>query len=71
MVSGILLAIGGLNWGLVGLGSFLNMNLNVVNLLLGSIPVAENIVYLVVGVCALIHAYTCMSGKACPVCATK
>jgi len=64
MVSGILLAIGGLNWGLVGLGSFLQMNLNLVNLLFGSIPVLENIVYLVVGVSAIVHAFTCIS--ACP-----
>ncbi|MBP7058161.1 DUF378 domain-containing protein [Candidatus Gracilibacteria bacterium] len=61
IVTGILLAIGGLNWGLVGLGSFLNTNLNVVNLLLGSIPVLENIVYLVVGLSAIIHAFTCLS----------
>lgn len=48
-----LLIIGGLNWGLVGLGSFFNGNWNVVNLLLGRWPVAENIVYLLVGLSAL------------------
>ncbi|HRY91586.1 MAG TPA: DUF378 domain-containing protein [Candidatus Gracilibacteria bacterium] len=61
IVTGVLLAIGGLNWGLVGLGSFLNTNLNVVNLLLGGIPVLENIIYLVVGLSAILHAFTCLS----------
>jgi uncharacterized membrane protein YuzA (DUF378 family) len=65
MVSGIILAIGGLNWGLVGLGYFLKTNLNLVNLLLGSIPVAEAIVYLLVGIAAVIHAYTCMKSCTC------
>lgn len=50
------LIIGGLNWGLVGLGYFLGMNLNVINLILGSVPVLENIVYIVVGICAVMVA---------------
>lgn len=51
----ILLAVGGLNWGLVGLGGFLDSNLNVVNLLLGSWPVVEWIVYILVGVAAVVE----------------
>lgn len=45
----LLVTIGALNWGLVGLGSFLDMNLNVVNLALGSVPQLESIVYILVG----------------------
>lgn len=65
LISGILLAIGGLNWGLVGVGSFFKMNLNLVNLLLGSIPTAENIVYILVGVSAIVHVATCMGSFCC------
>lgn len=62
MISGILLVVGGLNWGLVGLGYFFGANLNVVNLLFSvliGVPVLEAVVYLLVGVSAVIHAFTC------------
>lgn len=49
-ISWVLLVIGGLNWGLVGLGGLLNMNLNVVNLLLGRWPMVASLVYLLVGI---------------------
>lgn len=52
-----LLIVGGINWGLVGLGYFLNSDLNIINLLLGSWPTLEYLVYLVVGVCAVWLAY--------------
>ncbi len=50
----LLVFIGALNWGLVGLGGFLNMDLNVVELLLGAWPVVADIVYLLVGIAAVI-----------------
>ena len=56
MIAGILVLIGALNWGLVGLGAFLGVNLNLVNLILGSIPTLEWIVYLLVGISAIIYA---------------
>jgi len=66
MLTGILLVIGGLNWGLVGLSSFMNnINLNIVNLIFGGIPVLENIIYLLVGISAIAHAYTCFTGCTC------
>lgn len=65
MVIGILLVIGGLNWGLVGLGMFMKVNLNVVNLLFGSIPALEYIIYLLVGLAALIHFFICLSTCSC------
>lgn len=52
----ILVLIGGINWGLVGLGGFLGKNLNVVNLLLGGVPTLEYVVYILVGLAALKEA---------------
>lgn len=45
-----LLVIGGLNWGLSALGW------NVVNMILGSWPMVENIVYILVGLSAIMVA---------------
>ncbi|MDP3965185.1 MAG: DUF378 domain-containing protein [bacterium] len=53
VVAFILLIVGGLNWGLTGLGGFLGGNWNVVNLILGSWPVVEWLVYVLVGVAAV------------------
>jgi uncharacterized membrane protein YuzA (DUF378 family) len=52
-ISFILVIIGGLDWGLVALGNWMGANWNVVNLLLGSWPTLENIVYLLVGLSAI------------------
>lgn len=49
----VLVIIGALNWGLVGLGAFFGSNWNLVNLILGSWPTVEWIVYLLVGASAL------------------
>ncbi|HVM73451.1 MAG TPA: DUF378 domain-containing protein [Candidatus Paceibacterota bacterium] len=49
MVAWILVMIGALNWLLVGIGGFAGANWNVVNLLLGSWPQVEWIVYILVG----------------------
>lgn len=59
-----LMWIGAVNWGLVGLGGFFGGNWNVVNLLLGSWPSLEWIVYILVGVSAI---FMLMKGncKAC------
>lgn len=69
-VAVLLTVVGGLNWGLVGLGYFLDMNLNLVNLLLGTWPVVEAVVYLLVGVSALIVGYAHMAKK-CTMCEDK
>ena len=42
--------IGAVNWGLIGLFDF-----NLVTTLFESIPVIENIIYILVGVCGLIN----------------
>lgn len=62
----LLSVIGGLNWGLVGLGGFLDQNLNVVNLALGSWPTVEWVVYLLVGVSALLVGWAHVTKKCGP-----
>ncbi|MBD3390035.1 DUF378 domain-containing protein [Candidatus Micrarchaeota archaeon] len=52
MLALALVIIGGLNWGLVGL-----LNLDLVQLILGSIPMLAQIVYIVVGLAALYMIY--------------
>ncbi|MBI2581118.1 DUF378 domain-containing protein [Candidatus Woesearchaeota archaeon] len=54
VVSKWLVVIGGLNWGLVGLGGFLGSDLNVIKLILGGVAggVLANLVYLLVGLSA-------------------
>ncbi|MFC1616244.1 DUF378 domain-containing protein, partial [Patescibacteria group bacterium] len=51
------------NWGLVGIGMLIETNLNLVNLTLGSIPTAEYIVYILIGVSGLLAAYAHMAKK--------
>ena len=53
----LLVVIGGLNWGLVGLGGFLGKDLNVVHLLLGAWPSVEWIVYLLVALSTVFYGY--------------
>jgi uncharacterized membrane protein YuzA (DUF378 family) len=53
MVAWVLVMIGALNWGLIGLGGFVGGNWNVVNLILGSWPQVEWLVYVLVGVSAV------------------
>ncbi len=67
----ILVIIGGLNWGLVGLGHLMSdtTNWNVVNLILTSVPVLENIIYLLVGLSAVVLAFT--HKKDCRNCSTE
>ncbi len=48
----ILVIVGGLNWGLVGLFQF-----NLVEVILGSIPMLVTVVYVLVGLSALYAIY--------------
>ena len=66
-VSFILVIIGGLNWGLVGLGGFAGADWNVVHLILGSWPSVEWIVYVLVGLSAVYLGAT--HKRDCKVCA--
>lgn len=59
-----LLVIGGINWGLVGAGMlFGGMDWNVVGMIFGSMPVVEGIVYLLVGVSAVMYIFGCKCKK--------
>ena len=62
--SGVLVTIGALNWGLVGIGGLFDKNFNVVNLILDSWPIVENIVYIIVGLAALVLLFGMKKGKA-------
>jgi len=63
MITWVLIIVGALNWGLVGLGNFMGGNWNLVNLILGSWPPVENIVYILVGLSAvyelIVHRSNC------------
>jgi hypothetical protein len=52
LVAMILVIIGGLNWGLVGVA-----DLDLVDLILGTIPLLKKIVYILVGLAALYEVY--------------
>lgn len=58
IIAFILLVIGGLNWGLVGLGGFMGSDWNVVHMILGGVPALEWIVYILVGLSALWLGFT-------------
>ena len=51
-VSLVFVLIGGINWGLVGLFSF-----DLVDVILGTIPVLARIVYVLIGISALYMLY--------------
>jgi len=56
----ILVLLGAINWGLVGLGMlFGGGNWNVINLVLGGIPVLEAIVYVLIGLSAIKGLFSC------------
>lgn len=61
-VAKLLLVVGGLNWGLIGASALFAdyANWNVVNLLLGSWPMVEAVVYLLVGLSALWMGHCCL-----------
>ncbi|MBI2409773.1 DUF378 domain-containing protein [Candidatus Kaiserbacteria bacterium] len=62
----VLVIIGALNWGLVALGTYMGANWNVVNLVLGQWPQVEGLVYLLVGLSALVLLFT--HGRDCRNC---
>jgi uncharacterized protein len=67
----ILLIVGGLNWGLVGLGMLMGAgsDWNVVAMLLGAWPAVEAIVYVLVGAAAIVKIVGCCCKK-CKECKT-
>ncbi|HEY1042138.1 MAG TPA: DUF378 domain-containing protein [Candidatus Paceibacterota bacterium] len=53
-VAFILVIVGALNWGLVGLGGFMGSEWNLVNMLFGAWPMVEWIIYVLVGLSAIV-----------------
>ena len=76
-IAKILLIIGGLNWGLVGVAMLMGNSgdsWNVVKLLLGSWPMVEGIVYVLVGLSAVMKIFGCRCHKckeACAACSVQ
>lgn len=48
-----LTTVGGLNWGIVGLGNIFNKDWNLVNMLIGKWAWIENLVYVLAGLSAV------------------
>lgn len=69
-ISRILLLVGGLNWGLVGIGMFMGSNWNVVSLIFGSMPTIEAIVYVLVGLATVMAIFGCKCKKCKEACAS-
>ena len=66
----VLLIIGGLNWGLLGLGMLMGKmdSWNVIRMIFHSMPVVEVIIYVLVGLAAIMKIFGCRCKK-CMVCA--
>lgn len=71
MIAKILVIVGGVNWGLVGVGMLFGSDWNVVKMLLGSMPTIEAIVYVLVGVSAIMMIFGCKCGKCKGVCSVE
>jgi uncharacterized membrane protein YuzA (DUF378 family) len=64
MIAKILVIIGGINWGLIGLGTLINgSDWNVVKMALGGMPKLEAIVYVLVGLAAVMKIFGCKCKK--------
>lgn len=62
-IAKVLVIIGGLNWGLVGIGMLLGKNWNLVNAIFGSMPTVEAIIYVLVGLAAIVLFFRCFCKK--------
>ncbi len=74
LIGKILLIVGGLNWGVVGVGLLMSKGLdewNVVHMLVGSWPVVEGVVYVLVGVAAVMKIFGCRCKKCMSTCAPE
>src|SRR3989338_9811626 len=61
MIGKVLLIIGGINWGLIGYGIFTdsNINMNAIHWLLGAVPSVEAVLYILIGVAAIMKICGC------------
>lgn len=54
----ILILVGALNWGLVGLFGF-----DLVRFLFGDMTIISRIIYIIIGLCAIIGTFMCFSNN--------
>ncbi|MBP6931580.1 MAG: DUF378 domain-containing protein [Candidatus Pacebacteria bacterium] len=68
-IAHVLVIVGALNWGLYGIGMFMGSNFNLVNLIFGTMPTIEAIVYVLVGISAVVGIFgcPCTNCKSCQV----
>ena len=76
MIAKILVIVGGLNWGLVGVGMLMGkgMDWNLVHMIFSSWSMVEAIVYVVVGLAAIMKIFGCKCKKcmgSCSSCGTE
>ena len=63
LIAKVLLVVGGINWGLVGVGMFMSGDWNILHMILGPVPFLEAIVYILVGISALVKLFGCRCKK--------
>ncbi len=65
----VLVIVGALNWGLVGVGMFMGVagGYNLVSMIFGSMPMVQAVVYVLVGVAAVVKLIGCKCAK-CKAC---
>ena len=71
MIAKILLIIGGINWGLVGIGMLLGSDWNVVHMIFSFSPAVEAIIYILVGIAAIVKIFGCCCHKCKGTCAVE
>ena len=59
-IARLLVFVGSINWGLIGISYFSGTDLNIVGMVVGSIPMLEAIVYILVGLSGI---YLILPGK--------
>jgi uncharacterized protein len=52
-IARILVIVGGINWGLVGLGMLMGSDWNVIHMIFGSVSMLEAVIYILVGLSAI------------------
>lgn len=62
-IAKILVIIGGINWGFVGLGMLIGKSWNLVDMILGSMPTILTLVYILVGISAVMMIFGCKCNK--------
>lgn len=65
MIGKVLLIVGGINWGLVGLGTLLQSgsSWNVVEMIFGPVSTLTSIIYVLVGIAGVMKIFGCKCSK--------